>query len=145
MLFTTDGICGAYYHNHNSEDNFDSSFNPQSSSEEPTIQYTFHHNQCTLQPYHPVHTPSSAHSITTSAHCSHTIQCTLHQNQCTLQPYHAVHTPSSAHSITTSAHCSYTIHHIQCTLQLHHPVHTPSSAHSIQCKLHPVHLWTTKG
>ena len=36
MLFTTDGICGAYYSEPQWLRHFDSSFNPQSSSEEST-------------------------------------------------------------------------------------------------------------
>ena len=113
-----------------------------------------------------VNLPPSAHTITSSAHCS------------TLQPSAACSQPSSAHiaaaitySVHTAAmyshvqlsaanlqcilqptaaiynhlHCNYSI---QCTLQLYHPVHIAvilSSAHcsyTIQCTLqfyYPVH------
>ena len=93
-----------------------------------------------------VNLPPSAHTITSSAHCS------------TLQPSAACSQPSSAHPVHThcsshyifSAHCSHvqpctaicsqpSVHtaancsHLQpSTLQLYHPVHTaaiPSSAH----------------
>ena len=90
-----------------------------------------------------VNLPSSAHTITFSAHCSHAqlsaaIYNHLHLQpilssahcsytiHCTLQLYHPVHTAA----ILSSAHCSYTI---QCTLQLYYPVHTAAILFSAQC------------
>ena len=99
----------------------------------------------------PVHDPvskptPSAHTITSSAHCStlqpsaacsqtssahrvHTLQQPLHL-QCTLQPCTAMY---SYLQPTFSAHCS----HLQpSTLQLYYPVHTAatlSGTNTIQC------------
>ena len=109
----------------------------------------------------------SAHTITSSAHCStlqHTATlCSYLQptNQCTssahtLQPCTAMysHLQLSA-TITFSAQCTMhpsATNTIQCTLQLYYLVHTaaiPSSAHcsyTIQCTLqlyYPVHTATT--
>ena len=99
-----------------------------------------------------VNLPPSAHTITSSAHCS------------TLQPSAAISSqPSSAHPVHThcSSHCIFRAHcsqssvhtaamyshvqlfaaNLQCTLQLYYPVHTaaiPPSAHcsyTIQCTL----------
>ena len=111
-----------------------------------------------------VNLPPSAHTITSSVHCSilqpstacsqpssahpvHTLQQPLHL-QCTLQPCTAMYNYLQP---PFCAHCSNTI---QCTMQLYYPVHTaaiPSSAHCsyiIWCQyntVHPVHLWTTTG
>ena len=106
-----------------------------------------------------VNLPSSAHTITSSAHCStlqtsvacshqssahpvHTLQQPLHL-QCTLQPCTAICSQPSVH---TAANCS----HLQpSTLQLYYPVHTaaiPSSAHcsyTIQCTLQLHYLYST--
>ena len=90
-----------------------------------------------------VNLPPSAHTITSSVHCS------------TLQPSaviyshpssaHPVHTHCSSHyifiahcSYTISAHCSYTI---QCTLQLHYLVSIPYSASSAPLDHHRVSLY----
>ena len=104
-----------------------------------------------------VNLPPSAHTITSSAHCStlqpsaacshqssahpvHTLQQPLHL-QCTLQPCTAMY---SYLQPTFSVHCSqlqpsttiYTAtilpsahcsYTIQCTLQLYHPVHTAAT------------------
>ena len=117
-----------------------------------------------------VNLPPSAHTITSSAHCSilqpsaaysqtssahiaaaitssvHTaamythVQLPADNLQCTLQPTAAIH---------NHLHCNYTI---QCTLHLYYPVHTAailSSAHcscTIQCTLqlyYPVHTAAT--
>ena len=112
-----------------------------------------------------VNLPPSAHTITSSAHCStlqpsaacsqtssahqvHILQQPLHLQctlqlycytiQCTLQLYYPVHTAA----ILSSAHCSYTI---QCTLQLYYPVHIAAIQFIAHCSytiytVHPVHL-----
>ena len=95
--------------------------------------------------------PSAAHGQTSSAHPVHTLQQPLHL-QCTLQPCTSyLHPIFSAHNsqlqpsstiytaaILSSAHCTYTI---QCTLQLHY-LYSTSSAHCSYTIyiVHPVHL-----
>ena len=106
-----------------------------------------------------VNLPPSAHTITSSAHCStlqpsaacshqssahpvDTLQQPLHL-QCTLQPCTAICSQPSVH---TAANCS----HLQpSALQLYYPVHTAailSSAHcsyTIQCTLQLHYLYST--
>ena len=98
-----------------------------------------------------VNLPPSAHTITSSAHCStlqpsaacsqpssvhpvHTLQQPLHL-QCTLQPCTAMY---SYLQPTFSTHCSYTI---QYTLQLHYLVQILYSTSSAPLDHHRVSLY----
>ena len=88
----------------------------------------------TLQPSAACSQPSSAHPVHTHCNSHYIFRAPAANLQCTLQLYYPVHTTA----ILSSAHCSYII---QCTLQLYYPVHTvaiSSSAHysyTTQCTL----------